>query len=163
MKLGVVAGLFVRIAPFLAIILTELTGTTYEDRLQSVYNNHSDETPLGPPTLADCQDFALFSFDHENAVQHLDLTLVTLVILFTAQVLRTVGDQTALLLSTVAFLLAILVVYGARRAVSGYLHRSSPHKYLVDDVFGFRYGTAAVVGSNAFTVVVLIAVEVLLI
>lgn len=159
MNPGAVASLFVRIAPFLAIIVTELTGRGYESRLASVYRDHSDETPLGSPELEDCEDFALFSFDHENAVQHLDLTLVTLVILFGAQVLRTVDDRRALALSAVVFILAIIAIYGVRRTVDGYLQRRSPHKYFIDEVFGVRYGTAAVVGSNAFAILVLVTVE----
>ena len=162
MSLGGTAALFVRIAPFLAIIVTELTGTGYESRLRSVYADHSEETPLRSPALEDCEDFALFSFDHQNAVQHLDLTLITLVILFTAQVLRTTDSRRILMLSSVAFLVAILVVYGVRRVVNGYLRNRSPQKYLVDDMLGFRYGTVAVIGSNSFVVLVIVAVELLI-
>lgn len=163
MTLTEVASLFVRIAPFLAIIITELTGTSFQGRLRSVYSDHRAETPLQSPALEECEDFAQFSFDHENTVQHLDLTLITLVILFSAQVLRTVGDQTVLILSSITFLVAVIVIYTIRRFVDGKLRRRSPHKYMTEDrIVGVRHGTVAVVGSNCFVVLVLFSVELFL-
>jgi hypothetical protein len=131
--------------------------------LKSVYSNHRTETPLQPPALEDCEDFAQFSFDHENTVQHLDLTLITLVILFSAQVLRTVGNRTALVLSSITFLIAVIIIYAVRRFVDGKLRRRSPHKYMTEDkIAGVRHGTVAVVGSNCFVIFVLLAVELFL-
>jgi hypothetical protein len=163
MNLTEAASLLVRVAPFFAIVITELTGTDFERRLNSVYSDHSAETPLQSPALEDCEDFAQFSFDHQNTVQHLDLTLITLIILFSAQVLRTVGDRTALILSLSIFLVAIIITYAVRRFVNGKLRRQSPHKYMTEDtIMDIRYGTVAVVGSNFFVVFVLLVVEIYL-
>ena len=156
-----IASLIVRTAPFVAIIFTELTGSEFEGRLNSVYSDYSAETPLRSPALEDCQDFAQFSFDHENTIQHLDLTLITLVILFAAQVLRTAENRSTLILSTMTFLVAILIVYAARRFVNGRLRRRSPHKYMTEDrMMNVSYGTVAVVGSNCFVLLILVTVEI---
>ncbi|KAB1190785.1 MULTISPECIES: hypothetical protein [Haloferax] len=163
MTLNTLVPTFVRIAPFLAIIATELTGTGFGGRMRSVYADHREETPLRSPGLEDCEDFARFAFDHANAVQHLDLTLITLVILFTTQVIQTVDNREALTFSAAIFCAGIFVVYVVRRLLDGYLRERSPHKYLVEDtVLRARFGTVAVVGSNCVAISVVLAVELVL-
>lgn len=147
-------------APFVAIIIMEVTGLDFRERWKRVYSESQSEI-LTDDTGAEPEfkTIALFTFDFENATQHLELTIISLVIIFITTTATAPSDRT---LVGAVFLVAVLVVFVVRNLVLAYFERREPSRYVVKDQWrGIRYGTLAVVVSNLLAIGVIVALELL--
>lgn len=153
------AAVAVQVAPFVAIIAVEVLGQGFDWRVESTLRQYEEELAAPPPTREEFIDFACHSFDHENAVQHLDLAIISLLILFISRLVGVITGESAPLVGAL-FIVTALFLFGVRWWVDGYFERRPPEKYYVKDVlFGVRYGPLLVVASNLVVVGVIVFIE----
>jgi hypothetical protein len=154
-----VATVVVQIAPFVAIIAVEALGQGFDRRFESTVRQYEQELAARPPVREEFVDLACHSFDHENAVQHLDLAIISLVVLFVGRVVGA-GQEGVSSVVGIVFLGTVIFVFAVRWWVEGYFQRRSPPKYYVEDtVAGVHYGPLVVVASNLVVVAIIVVLE----
>lgn len=159
MSIAGFASVIVQVAPFIAIIAIEIVGQGFDRRLEGTVRQYERELASSPLGHEEFMNFAQHSFDYENAIQHLDLAIITLLIIFVSKLIGVVSGRRALL-AGIAFLATVLFVYAVRWWVEGYFERRSPQKYYINDnLAGYRYGSLFVVGSNVVVILAIIVIE----
>lgn len=154
------ASLVIQTAPFISIIILELLRPGFDRRIEQVFGEYHEATQFREPDRRDFEDYAMYSFDYENTVDHLELTFFTVILVFVGKLLAETNDG-SLALTGVLFVLVVLVLFTVRYVVRGYFERRSPHRYRIEDqVVGVHYGTLFVLGSNLFVILVIIVTEI---
>jgi hypothetical protein len=158
------AAIVIQVAPFVAIITIELFGPKFLNRWEATFQQYRDNMFVEETEKKEFDHLAQHAYDHDAALQYFDLTLLTLFIIFGARIPQVVKSGQALVLAGV-FLVTSLVVFATRWRVESYFKQRPPDKYAIEEnfLFGFRYGTVHVIGSNILIVVVILVTELLVI
>lgn len=156
-----IGSLIIQVAPFVGIIILELLRPGFDRRINRVFDQYRDEVTFEEPQKKDFEDYAQYSFDYENAMEHLELTLLALVIVFVGKLVGTTSQHSRTL-TGIVLLVAVLFIAAVRYAVQSYFEDRSPHRYRIEDrIAGFRYGDIVVIGSNLFVILLVVASELL--
>lgn len=158
--LAEIVSIIVQIAPFVSIITIELFSPGFMNRWKATFQRYEENMFVDDRQKKEFKHLTQHVYDHDNTLQHFDLTLLALVIIFCARITQTAGSQEAPVLAGV-FLATSLIVFAARWRVESYFKQQSPDKYFTENnnYLGFRYGTVRVVGSNILIVMVILLVE----
>jgi hypothetical protein len=158
--IGDLASLIVQIAPFVSIVLLELLRPGFQQRLELILEEYDEVTMFDEHEKTDIKRFAKYSIDYENAIEHLELTLLALVIVFVGKLSAATSQQT-LLVTGILFVVAALVLAAVRYRTQSYFEELSPDRYWVGgQIAGRRYGDLVVIGSNFFVIALIVLSEV---
>jgi len=153
--IGDLASLVVQIAPFVSIIVLEALRPGFQRRLEKVLEEYDEVTMFDEHEKTDIKRFAKYTADYENAIEHLELTLLALVVVFVGK-LGTASSQRTLLVTGILFVIGALVLAAARYRTQSYFENQSPDRYWIDgQIAGRRYGNLLVIGSNLFVIVLI--------
>lgn len=155
------ASLVVQIAPFVSIIIVELFRPGFQQHLEGTLKEYDEVTLFDEREKTDINRFAIYSFDFQNTIDHLELTLLSLVVVFIGKIITADPGRT-LILTGVIFVVSALAIVAVRYRTESYFDTFSPDRYWVEGfIAGHRVGKLAVVGSNLF-IILLISISDLL-
>ncbi|EMA31492.1 MULTISPECIES: hypothetical protein [Haloarcula] len=158
--IGELASLVVQTAPFVSIVILELLRPGFNRRLDLVLEEYDEVTLFDERQKTDIERFAAYSFDYENAMEHLELTLLALIVVFVGKLIAANARRT-LVLTGILFVVSALVIVAVRYRTRSYFEALSPDRYWVEgQIAGHRYGKLVVVGSNLLVIVLIVVSEV---
>jgi len=157
---ALIAGFLIQTAPFIAIIMLEVIGTSFLDRWDSKFKQYDDVMFVKKESKKQFDSLAEYVYAYENTIQHVDLTLISLVVIFVGRMASEIGNQQRNVVA-ISFIITILIIIAIRYHVEGHFEDISPDKYAVEDsMLRFEYGTVLVVLSNLLVIFIIVMIEI---
>jgi hypothetical protein len=155
-----ITGVLIQTAPFIAIIIVEMMGTSFLDRWDSKFKQYDDVMFVQKESKKQFDSLAEYVYAYENTIQHIDLTLIALSAIFVGRMISEIGAQQRNVVA-IFFIAIILIIIAIRYHVESHFEDMSPDKYAVESsLLGIEFGTVLVVLSNLLVIFIIVTIEV---